>query len=218
MSQAKDEAGYLRRPLRFAHLIWALIGLAASVFLIVFGGEGHPPGIVLLPVVWVLWALGHGGLWLVRRLAVRGRRSGAAGWGAAVPSWPPGLLLAAFGAGAATAAGVFPVLSTLFQLKEGRYLEPLWLVMTATWAAHGVGLAGLLLRRGWSGIYAALLCFGWVALLGAQIVDHLIRGSRIQMGELAIVCALMVMGVLFGWHLVTSRRIKDFLASGGRPD
>ena len=61
MSQAKDEAGYLRRPFWFAHLIWAVVGLAASAFLIVYGGEGHPPGIILLPVVWILWALGHGG-------------------------------------------------------------------------------------------------------------------------------------------------------------
>ena len=61
MSQAKDEADYLRRPFWFAHLIWAVVGLAASTFLIVYGGEGHPPGIILLPVVWILWALGHGG-------------------------------------------------------------------------------------------------------------------------------------------------------------
>ena len=217
MSQANDEAGYPRRPFRFAHLLWALLGVGASAFLIFFGGEGHPPGIVLLPVVWVVWAVGHGGLWLVRRLAVRGR-SGAVSAGGAILSWPPGLIMAAIGTGATTAIGLIPLLSNVIQSREGRFLDPLWLMMTAIWVAHGVCLAALLLRWTWSGIYTALLCFGWAALLGVQIVDHLIRGARIEIGELVIAGVLIVIGVLFGWHLVTSRRIKDFLAPRGARD
>ena len=59
MSQAKDEAGYLRRPFWFAHLIWAVLGLSGCALLIFAGGEGHPPAIILLPVALVVWALGH---------------------------------------------------------------------------------------------------------------------------------------------------------------
>ncbi len=165
----------------------------------------------MLPVVWVVWALGHGGLWMVRRLAVRGR-SRAVGSGGAVPSWPPGLILAAAGTGLTAAGGALLVLLTLVQWKEGRFLDLVWVTIVAVWLANGVCCAGLLLRRAWSGLYAALLCFGWAALLGAQIVDHLVRGSPIKEGELVIAIVLISVGVLFGWHLATSRRIKAFLS------
>jgi hypothetical protein len=215
MSESRIEGDYLKRPFRIAHLIWAVVGLAASGFLIAFGGQGHPPGIILLPVVWVAWLLGHGGLWMVRRLATRGR-SRALRLSGDASRWPPGLILAALGTGIATATGVFPLLLSAAQWREGRFLEPLWIVMAVTWLAHGICFLGLLLRRGWSRVFAALLCFGWAVLLVAQFVDHLARGSRIQTGELVIAAVLIGVGVVFGWHLLASQRIRDFLAAPAR--
>lgn len=215
MSEPHAERDYLKRPFRVAHLSWAGIGVAASVFLIFFGGEGHPPGIVLLPVVWVVWVLGHGVLWAVRRLAARGRMralySDDGGRG-----WPAALILAAVGTGTTTAVGLFPLAVRIFESSEGRFRDPLWAIMIAIWLAHGVCFVGLLMRRAWSRTFVALLCFGWAALLVAQFVDHLARGSRIQPGELVISVVLIAIGVLFGWHLLVSRDVKDFLASPAR--
>ena len=84
--------------------------------------------------------------------------------------------------------------------------------MVAIWLAHATNFAGHLLRRWWSRLFAALLSFGWTALLGVQITDHLARGSPIDLGELAIALALISAGVLLVLHLAMSQRIKVFLS------
>jgi hypothetical protein len=208
MSLATDNAAYLQRPFRVTHLIWAVLCLAACGVLIFAGGEGHPPAIILLPVVLAVWAVGHGGLWIVRRLAVRGRSR----VGVVALSWPPGLIVAAIGTGFTSAFGVLLLFATLFQWKAERLLTPLWLTMAAIWVAHGACFAGLLLRRTWSRLFVALLCLGWAALLVVQIVENWVHGSPIKAPELALMVVLISIGALFGWHLARSQRIKAFLA------
>ncbi len=209
MSLTTDDSHYLRRPFRVGHLVWAVLCVAACAVLIFAGGEGHPPAIILLPVVLAVWAVGHGGMWIVRRLAVRGRSRVEGG---VALSWPPGLILAAIGTGFTSTVGVLLLFASLFQWKGERLLDPLWLTMVAIWVAHNVCFAGLLLRRTWSRLFAALLSFGWAALLGFQIVEHWVRASPIKAPELALMIVLISIGVLFGWHLATSPRIRAFLA------
>ena len=74
MSESPDGFSLRSRLVRFGHTTWAMLGLAGCGVLIFAGGEGHPPAIILLPVVLVVWALGTRGA-MDRRLARRARRS-----------------------------------------------------------------------------------------------------------------------------------------------
>ena len=212
MPESHAPSSYLKRPFRIAHLVWAGIAVGLTALLVFFGGEGHPPGIILLPVVWGVWLLGHGALWASRRLALEGRSRTRSSMDGGL-KWPPGLFLFTIGTGFATAVGLLPLVMTVAGTGGDRFRDPLWAIMAAIWLVHGVCFVGLLLRRGWSRLLAALLCFGWAALLIAQFVDHVLRDLPIHTGELAIAIVLIGIGIFYGWHLLASPRIRGFLAA-----
>ena len=58
---------------------------------------------------------------------------------------------------------------------------------------------------------SVMLALAWALLAAAQIVEHLVRGYRVDITELLIVSASIVFLILFGLHLATSSRIKSFL-------
>ena len=49
--------------LRLAHSLWAMLGTAGCLMLVVAGGGGHPPAIAFLPAILVNRLLGHNALW-----------------------------------------------------------------------------------------------------------------------------------------------------------
>lgn len=53
---------------------WAIIGAGACILLATLKG-GHPPGLVFVPVAAAIWVVGHVLLWLIYKLAIRGKRS-----------------------------------------------------------------------------------------------------------------------------------------------
>ncbi len=65
--------------------------------------EGHPPGIVLVPIALVFWALGHTFLWVSYKLSVRTDENLAG----LEHKWPSSLLLLAIFFGAIPFIGLF---------------------------------------------------------------------------------------------------------------
>lgn len=205
-----DYGNYLRAPFRWAHIMWAgLAGVACT--LLIVGGGGHPPPIILVPVVGVVWVVGHIALWGVRRLAVKGRVLGSNSEGEA-RSWPPGLIIAVIGTGAASSLGLLQLVITV--LLRGRYpfRDAFWTIMMIAWLAHGTCFSGLLLRRAWSQWTAAMLCAGWALLLGWQLLEAMLRGSRINPAEFLLAVALVALLTALGYHLLTSKRIQTFFS------
>jgi hypothetical protein len=179
---------------RFMHAVWAAIGVCVSVLLI-FTGGGHPPPIVFLPVVVVIWIVGHvaiwGSGWLVERgrhAAIRSKRERA--------SWPVSLRFILVGTGVATCVGLFQIAVTVLRGK----LYPF----------HGACFAGLLLRRPWSRLASMSLVFAWAFLFAAHIVEQVIRGHRMEAAALALIGGAVLLLLWLGFQLATSSRVKAF--------
>jgi hypothetical protein len=187
--------------------VWGSINVAICLLLALAGG-GHPPPLIFLPLVVGVWVVGHGAIWIVGRIAARGRRS-APEDGGGVIAWPPGLILALVLTGFAGAIGIIQVVVTLLigELYPFR-LPGLWAITMFIWIVHGACFVGLLLRQRWSRWLCAALPLAWAALLAAQIVDHLVRGSPIDPAELAIVVVLILALTLFATYLARARRVR----------
>jgi hypothetical protein len=84
--------------------------------------------------------------------------------------------------------------------------------MLLVWVAHAICFAGLLLRRSWSRLLSATLAFGWTALLGLQVAEHLGPGTSSDTAGVLIAIALMVVLVLLGYYIASSSRTRSFLS------
>jgi hypothetical protein len=190
-----------------AHGVWGSINFLICLLLVLAGG-GHPPPMIFVPLVAAVWAVGHGVIWVVGWIAARGRRSAPEDAGGVI-SWPLGLKLALVLTGFASAIGVIQVVVTLLLSELYPFRLPgLWAITLAIWIAHGACFVGLLLRKSWSRLLCAALPLAWAALLAAQIVDHVVRGSPIDPTELAIVVVLILVLTLFGYYLARSSRVR----------
>lgn len=200
-----------RRSHRVAHAVWAAVCVVVCLLLVFTGQGGHPPAIILLPLVLAAWAVGHGFLWGAQRLAAAGRRTGAGAGDA--QAWPLGLQVAVVCTAAATLVGVVQVGGTVLtrQWYPTSYAG-LWAAMLIVSLVHAACLAALLLRRSWSRGLSAAIAFGWAALLGRQVAEHLLSGSSDNSG-LLIAVALMASLLLFGWYLLSSGKVRSFLGN-----
>ena len=165
--------------LRGLYATWTALGLASSSFL-VFAGGGHPAPIIFLPIVVAVWIAGHlalvGAGWLARR--------GAAAAAGAVVCTDPGewslpLRIAVAACGLASLMGLIQLVVTALLREMYPFRGALWAITLVIWGLHGACLAGLLLLRPWARRFAALLSFGWSALMAWQIVDHFWYGPTI---------------------------------------
>ena len=193
------------RGVRIAHGVWGSINFAICLLLVLAGG-GHPPPMIFVPVVAVVWLVGHVFIWISGRIAAIGRRSAPEG---GVVSWPPVLIIALVLTGLASALGIIQVTVSVFMSELYPFRQaPLWAITMAIWILHGACFVGLLLRKRWSQWLVAALPLGWAALLVLQIGEHLVRGYPIDPTELAIVVALVTVLSLFAWYLARSRRVR----------
>jgi hypothetical protein len=189
--------------------VWAAVCVVVSVLLVLTGRTGHPPAVILLPLVFAAWAIGHGLIWGAQRLAAAG--SGRGPDSATGEPWPLGLRVAAVGTGVAALVGVVQVVGSVFTGSWYPFRQAgEWAAMLLVWLVHAACFAALLLRRRWSRPLSAALAFAWAALLGRQIVEHFRSGSSDTAG-LFIAVALMVSLATFGVHLLYSRKARSFL-------
>lgn len=178
---------------------------------LVLAGEGHPAPIIFLPLVAVIWVVGHIVVWGVGWLADKGRLPGTAA-GGATQTWPIGLKLALIGTGVGGSVGIIQIVVTLFIGRLYPYRgATLWTTMLIIWLLHGTSFVGLLLRRRWSRFFSSAIAFAWALLSVWQIVEHLVRGYRLEIGSLLILVLATAFLALFGFHLATSSRVKSFL-------
>lgn len=184
----------LRLVARVCYLLWGVAALVVSVFLITARG-GHPPAIILLPPTVAIWLIGQLTLWGSFYLIERGQARSRA----APPSW----WLAVVGCIVVFTLGLIFVIRIWLDRDQG---WTAWnLILLAIWVPHAVCLPGLLLRRRWGATMAAVLAAGWATLMAVQIVDHLIRGSRVDAGELLFALAIVAAFGLLAWRLMRFR-------------
>ncbi len=202
-----------RSSVRWAHGVWAVLGVSVCA-LLVFSGGGHPPPIVLVPVVVPVWLLGHLLLWIIRRLLIRGRRS-AGGSESGLLAWPPGLVAACLGTGAVFLVGSAQLVISAVLLRPYPYRGWVWIAMLVVWAVHSLCFLGLLLRRAWSRLLLAGLCSTWALYLAWQIVERLVRVGRLSPEEILVALTLVGLFTLFGYHFISSQRVREFLTLDG---
>lgn len=76
---------------------------------------------------------------------------------------------------------------------------------------HTRGAGTLLLRQRWSRLLSATLAFGWAALLGVKIGENLAPSKSSDTTSTLLAFGLMVLLLLFGSYLVSSRKARSFL-------
>jgi hypothetical protein len=193
------------------HAAWAALMLATALVLVLSPQHGHPPPLALLPVVLVLWPLGHLVVWGLRALAARG--IGESAVDAAAPAkWPAPVVIALLATGAGALLGAVQLAGSVLQRGWYPYAEPLvWSGMLLAWSVHGAGLAGLLLRRAWARPWCAVLAAGWAAVLGLQIVLSLLSPARVDVAQLVVAIGLVLLLAWFAGWLAVSREVRAFL-------
>ena len=163
--------------MRLLHIAWALLCCVLCVFLALAGG-GHPPPIVLVPVVVVGWVIGHLAMWSVSALVRRGR-TGHPG----SERWPPGIVIVLLGPATVTAVTIFQIATTVLIGNLYPFKGALWFVMAGVGTVHAIAIAGVLLRRNWGQVLAALACFSWSVLMITHVAIHLIRGQSVTASD-----------------------------------
>lgn len=200
-----------RKRLKAAHLACAALAILVSVALVVVPQRGHPPPLVLVPVILLAWPLGHVLIWGLGWLADKGRL-GAAHTGVSPAHWPVVLMIALVGTGAGSLVGLVQLLGSAVQRRWYPYPESgLWGGMLLVWCVHGLCLVGLLLRRPWSRPLSAAIASGWAVLMGAQVAEHMGQAARAGVAELLLAIGVMVALVVLAVSVVASHASKSFL-------
>lgn len=199
-----------RRTLRGIHIAWAALAIIACGTLALVPQVGHPPPVALVPVVLVLWLIGHAVIWALAWLNQRGRRSISL-HGARPRRWPLALLAALMGTGAVAIAGLLQLLGSALQQRLYPYPDlMLWLVCLLVCAVHTVCLVGLLLRKPSSRTLSAALALGWAGLLAAQIFEHRASLARITAADNVLAIGLLALLLALAVNLLTSRSVRLF--------
>jgi hypothetical protein len=180
-----DEQPRFRLIVRVLHLVWAIPGLVASYIFATATG-GHPPGILFLPVVLIVWGGGHLAIWGTSRLART-----AAGKRGQRTTWPVSIIIAVASTGIVAFAGLFLVVAGLIT-GEGPSNQAQFAVLVLAWIGHTTAFLGLLARQPWGRYITAAAATAWLLVLATQITDHLVHGRPVDLLELAVVVGLIL--------------------------
>ena len=169
---------------RAAHAAWAAVGAVVCLLLVLTGRGGHPPAIILLPLVLAAWAVGHGLIWGTLRLAAAGRHKGVGTEDD--QAWPLGLKVALVGTAVVALLGVAQVVGTVLTRSWYPFSRPAS-GRQCYLCGWSICVTALLLRRRSSRLLSAALAFGWAALMGLQVAQHFQGGSSDTAGLLIAV-------------------------------
>ncbi len=190
---------------RILHIVWAILGLVASAILVTSKG-GHPPAIILLPVVLIFWVVGHLFLWIISKLFARGKKLEVRKE-TDVKKWPLSLIILALFFGGIFVFGAMAII--LHMVLENDRLRKLPL-MLALWLPPSLCFIGILLQKPWSRIFAG---WGFIALAMLylyQIIGSVMHGRTNSMTEWIIALAILLSTLFIGQHFLRSPKIKAF--------
>ena len=192
------------RLFRWLHGVWAAMGAIACVLLAL--AKGHPPGLVFIPFAVAAWALGHGALWLIRRLLIRSERFVQQN-GTATGSWPPFLVLLAICFGVVFVAGLILI---AWKLVFGGLGVGGLMILLVVCAPPSLCFLGILLRKNWARLLASTFFFVVAGFLVFEAASTVMRGRRLPLDEWLAVFAIIFLLAALGLYLLLSRRIKAF--------
>jgi hypothetical protein len=167
---------------------------------------GHPPGLVLVPVVVMIWLAGHALFWVSRKLAIRGKYS-ADTKNRVGGKWPLALILLVIVFGALFIFGLFGIVWEVF--IERNSLHEL-IVPLAFWMPSSICFFGILLRQYWSRILAGVGFIVVAFVLLKEMIESLFRGYQNSNIEWMIAIIIFILLILFGLYILYSSRIKAY--------
>lgn len=171
--------------------------------------KGHPPGLVFVPIVLVIWLTGHGLFWLSRKFAVKGKSS-AAKRHLDSRQWPVLLIVLVFFLGAVFVSG-FCGLG--WQIFSGSRWSFELLSVCVVWLMASLCFFGILLRKNWSRWLAGGGFLSLALIMLYQLIESYSRGYGHSTGEWVAAVVVFVLLCLLGIHILRSLRIKAFFAS-----
>jgi len=198
---------YLKNVFRWLQIVWAIIGASICILLASAKG-GHPPGLVLVPIVAAIWLAGHVLLWISRKLAIRGKYVSDSS-NIVTNKCPMTLILLVFVFGIVFIFGLFGIVWQV--LFEPNRLQELSIPFTV-WIPSSLCFFGILLRVNWSRILAGSGFIVVAVILLYEMIASFLRGYRNSSTEWLIVIVLFILLVLFGLYILRSSSIKAFFS------
>lgn len=194
---------------RALHILWAIVAMSV-IAILAMSSKGHPPGIVFVPVVLVIWITGHVFLWLSHLLVKRGQTHAENEEGA-LDKWPLALALIALIFGGTFIFGVITFGVT--SLIGSNSPRSLLLTVLLPWLPTSICFIGILLRQSWSRFATSGLFFAAALFLLYQMMQSLgyppeYHSTTEWIGTTLVVFLL----VGLGWHFFRSQKIRAFLS------
>lgn len=190
---------------RVLHLVWAALAIAASAVLVTSKG-GHPPAIILLPVVLVAWVLGHSFLALVHHAI---RRQGTRLGDTAASRWPIPIV-----ALLVVAAGFWFFAINAFGWTTLRSVEVMrWhqiLLTSFVIVAPGFIVVSILLRRAWGRYAAAAAPAAFFLYFAFRTISAFEYWGTIGAGQWLVAAAIGFGSGGLAYYLLKSKGAAEF--------
>ena len=200
----------MKHPFYWLHGVIAFVGLSICSLLIygVVSGtdRGHPPAIIFLPVVIIVWLILHVFLLFIQWLASQSKKR-TLKQGKELSSWPVALIIVVAGC-------------SIFFLYSLGGMGAWWLSNEA-WRSHRtvylivqilafICLSGILLRKYWGLLIAGISCLFASGYFVYRIIPLIVSGHKFGF-SLVLYSLFVTIGIgLFGYYLLRSARIRSF--------
>ena len=198
----------LKNVFRSLHIIWAIIGVCATVVLAM--AKGHPPGIMFVPVALLLWGLGHIFLWFGQKLAVQGGSSFESGE-RNNGNFPLALGILSLLFGAVFFVGSVQIIITVMD-NYNRQSE--LLIILSLWLPSSICFFGILLRQPWSRILASGMFIIAALILLYQMVESIMLGRQHSSFDWITSIMIAICFLSLARYLLRSPIVKGFYSKG----
>jgi hypothetical protein len=202
----------LKNVFRSLHIIWAIIGVCATIVLAM--AKGHPPGIMFVPVALLLWGLGHIFLWFGQKLAVKGGSSSENGE-RNEGSFPLALGILSVVFGAIFFVGSVQIIITMMD-NYNRQSE--LLIILSLWLPSSICFFGILLRQAWSRILASGMFITGALILLYQMIESIMLDRRHSSFDWITSVIITICCLSLAQYLLRSPGVKGFYSRGGSSD
>lgn len=190
--------------IRFLHIVWAIAGIAASA-LVIFSKGGHPPAMVLLPVVVGAWLLGHIMLWISQLIVRRSSKSIFAEQ-TTRQRWPPVVVLVTVILG--LTAFTSTVIAIMLYLRVDTHDQASLLAVLA--AASAILFLGLLMRKNWARLIVIVILIGAAVMVAIEMGRTIWKGYSYPMNDWMMASGIVIILLGLGLHLLKSKRVRMY--------